>query len=117
MDDPADIIAVQNINDENKVVLNGKDKLITLDSSDNTVVLNGKENRITVESVDSKGVFDGKGNKIIFENKKNKVIIDGDNDSCIIDVKADITLKAGGQLIIDAERGISNKGVKVGWDN
>jgi hypothetical protein len=70
-----------------------------------------------VESADSKGVFDGKGKKIILENKDNKVIIDGGSDSCIVDVKKDITLKAGGQLIIDAVRGISNKGIKVDWDN
>jgi hypothetical protein len=62
-------------------------------------------------------LFDGKEKKIILENKNNKVIIDGGNDSCIVDVKKDITLKAGGQLIIDADKGISNKGIKVNWDN
>lgn len=128
MNDPENIITVKNAGEENKVVLNGKDNMISIDSSDNTVVVNGKEKRITLDSVDntvvvngkekkvtvesanSKGVFDGKGDKIIMENKDNKVIIDGGDNSVTLEAKKDVNIKAGGKLVIDAKGGISNKG-------
>jgi type VI secretion system secreted protein VgrG len=115
MNDPTDLITVQNAGEANgkkvnKIVLNGNDKSITLDCMDNTVVLNGKNDRITMESKDSKVVFDGNGKKIIMENKDNKIVINSENNSVTLDAKKDINLKAGGELVIDAKGGISNKG-------
>jgi len=110
MNDPDNVIIVQNAEAENKVVLNGKDNVITLDSVDNTVVLNGKEERITIESKDSKVAIDGKGKKLIMENKDNKVIINSGNNSVTLNAKKDINIKAGGKIILDAKNGLSNKG-------
>jgi len=115
MDDPDDIIALQNASEDggnkvNKVVLDGKKQVITLDSKDNTVVLNGKETRITLESKDSKVAVDGNGKKIAMENKNNKVVIDGGGNTIILNAKKDINIKAGGKIILDAKGGISDKG-------
>jgi YD repeat-containing protein len=115
MDDEEDIITLQTAAEDggkkvNLAVLNGKDKVITLDSADNTVVLNGKETRITLESKDSKVAIDGNGKKIAMENKKNKVVIDGGSDTVTLNAKKDINIKAGGKIILDAKNGISNKG-------
>ena len=110
MNDPDNVITVQNADAKNKAVFNGKDEVITFDSSDNTVVLNGKEKRVTVESADSKGVFDGKEKRIIMENKDNKIVIDSGSNSVSVDAKKDINLKAGGKIVLDAKGGISNNG-------
>jgi len=115
MNDPDDLITVQNAGDDggkkiNKVVLNGKDKSITLDCLDNTVVVNGQEKRITLESKDSKVAVDGKGKKVIMENKNNKVIINGGNDTITMNAQKDINFKAKGKLDIDTKDGIFVKG-------
>jgi hypothetical protein len=118
MNDPEDTITLQNAGESdgkkiNKAVLNGKDKTITLDSMGNTVVINGDKDRITLESKESKVAVDGKGKKIILENSDNKVVVDGGGD-VTVDAKKDITLKAGGKLIVDAKGGVSKKGRTVG---
>jgi hypothetical protein len=113
MDDPDDLITVQNASEAsgkkaNKVVLNGNDKLITLDSMDNTVVLNGQDNKITIESRDNKVVVDGGNNSVTLDVKMDVNIKTG--GKLAIDAQKDIDLKTGGKLVIDAKGGISNKG-------
>jgi len=116
MNDPDNVITVQDAGAKNKVVLNGKDNVITLDSSDNTVVLNGKDKKITLESTDSKVAVDGKGKKLIMENKDNKVVIDSGNNSVSLNAKKDINLKAGGKIVLDAKGGVSNKSKTINMD-
>jgi hypothetical protein len=100
MNDPDDTITIQNAGEDgNKVVLNGDDKSITLDSMDNTMVVNGKDKRITLESEDNKVVVDGGDNSVTMDAKTNVIIKAG----------KDINLKSGGKLVIDAKGGIVNK--------
>jgi hypothetical protein len=120
MNDKDDLITVQNAGEDggkkiNKVVRNGNDKTITLDCMDNTVVVNGNDRRITLESEDSKVAIDGKRKKIVMENKDNKIIIDSGNNTVTLNAKKDVNIEAGGELVIDAKDGVSNKGRAVKW--
>jgi len=123
MDDTDDSITMQNINDENKVALNGKDPSITIDSNGNTMTLNGKDNRITMESGGSKIAVDGQNNKILLESNDNKFTVDGSGNGIAIDsttitisATGDICLKAGGKVIFDAKGGILNKSPSIDLD-
>jgi type VI secretion system secreted protein VgrG len=118
MNDPKDIITIQNAGEEggtkiNKVVLNGNDKSITLDSMDNTVVLNGKDKRITVESEDSKVAIDGKGKKITLCNGDNVFTVNGSDGTIKMSAQSDVTIKSGRKIIFDAKDGVSNSGQTV----
>jgi len=122
MNDPQSSITIQNTGENgdkevNKVVFNGDNKSITLDSMDNTVVLNGNDKRIAVESRDSKVVLDGAGKKIILESKDNKVVVDSGDNSVALNAPKNVNIKAGGKLVIDAKGGVSNKGATVNWDS
>jgi hypothetical protein len=122
MNDPEDTITLQNAGESdgkkiNKAVLNGKDKTITLDSMGNTVTVNGQDDRVTVESKESKVAIDGKGKKIILENSDNKVVVDGGGSKILLEGKNGVEIKTDGQLVIDAKRGVSNKGVTVDMDS
>jgi hypothetical protein len=122
LDDDGDIITLQNAGEEdggkvNKAVLNGREKLITLDSMGNMVTVNGKENRLTFESKDSKVAIDGNGEKVTVENKDNRVVVDGGVGSVTVDAKNDINLQAGGQVVMDAKGVISKKGQTIQLEN
>jgi hypothetical protein len=84
---------------------------------DNTVVVNGKDKRVTIESEDSKIAVDGKGKKVAFEHKDNKIVLDGSNNAISLNVKKDVNLDAGGKVFVNAKGGIFNKGQMVKWDN
>jgi hypothetical protein len=120
MDDPKDLITVQNASEEggskvNKVALNGNDKSIILDSMDNTMVLNGKDKRITLESNDNKLIVDGSNNSATLDAKTNIIIKAG--GKLVVDAKKDITLKAGGKIVIDAKGGVVNESPTVDITN
>jgi hypothetical protein len=112
MNDPNDTITVQNAGEDggkkiNKVVLNGDDKSITLDSMDNTMVVNGKDKRITLESEDNKVVVAGGDNSVTVNAKTNVIIKAGGN--LVFGAEKGINIKSGGKLIINAKGGIVNK--------
>ena len=116
MNDPENVITVQNAEEENKAVLDGENKTITFDSVENTLTIYGDDKKIALESKDSKAAIDGSGKKVSFESKDNSLVISGASNSISLNAKGDIILKAGGKIIFDAKSGVSNIGASIDVD-
>ena len=116
MNDPENVITVQNAEEENKAVLDGKNKTITFDSVENTLTIYGDDKKIALESKESKAAVDGSGKKVSFESKDNSLVISGASNSISLNAKGDIILKAGGKIIFDAKNGVSNIGASIDVD-
>jgi len=113
MNDPENVITVQNAEEKNKAVLDGKNKTITFDSVENTLTISGDDKKIALESKDSKAAVDGSGKRVSFESKDNSLVISGASNSISLNAKGDIYLNAGGKIIFDAKSGVSNIGASI----
>jgi len=122
MSDPDDRITFQNAGEEggkkiNTLLLDGKNKNITLDSMSNKVVVDGDGRKITLGSEDSELAVDGGQNKITTGSNGNELVIDGDSGVISLTAGMDIILKAGGKIVFETVGGVFVKGQTINYDD